>query len=106
MPEQHAPQVPTARLMLNDYLQAWRRQDKVRWTATSRGPRQRPHWTVTCYLSDIAYGTGYGLSKAQAKERAAQETLSIINRQHIAVWSIEYFKWATDNRPPQPPYST
>ena len=51
-------------------------------------------------VSDIKYGTGHGLSKSEAKERAARETLDIINRQHIAVWSIEYFKWATENRPP------
>lgn len=48
-----AAQAPTYRLILNDYLQQWRRQNEVRWTATSRGRRERPHWTVTCYCTPL-----------------------------------------------------
>ncbi|PVF99918.1 hypothetical protein CPB86DRAFT_667642, partial [Serendipita vermifera] len=89
-------QVPTYRLRLNDYLQQWRRRDKVRWAASSSGRQERPQWTVTCYLNDIRYGTGRSLTKSDAKELAAKETLEIIYRQNAPAYGGESYKWPTE----------
>ncbi|KAG8819698.1 hypothetical protein FRC19_009604 [Serendipita sp. 401] len=76
------------RMALNQYLQYWRRQDDLYWSEAQHGARERTLWTVTCYLANVAYGTGHASTKGQAKERAAQQTLAMLNYQQSAAWNM------------------
>lgn len=95
-------QPTTYRMALNEYLQQLRRQNEVSWSESCEGRRERPHWTVTCRISNVEYGSGRALTKARAKELAAKEALEALQRQatYAAQWQTACSTYPTTSNYP------
>ncbi|KAF9486375.1 hypothetical protein BDN70DRAFT_869885 [Pholiota conissans] len=63
---------------LNNYLQDKKESHLLTWTEASSGPPHQPTWTVECKIGGEVKGSGAALSKADAKQIAAKEALTVL----------------------------
>jgi len=64
------------RMLLNNWLQGRYGTTKyLTWDAVQVGTEHSGYWVVTAYFNNIEYGRGTGITKGDAANSAAEQTL-------------------------------
>ncbi|EJD03726.1 uncharacterized protein FOMMEDRAFT_154829 [Fomitiporia mediterranea MF3/22] len=65
-------------IQLNNFLQGRRQAHLISWVEVPHGPQNHRTWSVTCKYNGSPVGEACASHKAEAKERAAAQALTVL----------------------------